>query len=943
MSEVNSLILNVKSDSVLRGAKSLEKLESSAKKADKAADKLERGQRGLSDQNKRTSNTTNKLEKDVEDLTSDFGKAERSARKLDKGMSSGTKTMLKYAAAYVSINAAISAGKFLLTAAADMETLETSFISLTGSAEEAEKQVRILTNFTASTPFQIDGVATAARQLITAKGSTEGLTESLKVLGDISSAANIPIQELAAIYTKSFNKGKIQAEELNQISERGIPIIAQLAEQMGVTREEVFKLGSEGKIAFADLEEAFVAFGSEGGFAFEAMDLQSQTLNGQISTLKDTVGIAAASIGSDLAEAFGVSDIIEGLRVTAEWVGRIGETAQQASQREIDSANTINQILSRRAELKGEIAEAQIRFDITTKSAANKKWERELLILQIQDEKLQLKFAEIPLDERKIHFLKQELAASEKSKQSVIDQAKARNIAENLSRGIFGDIAESQITLNQNEEYRLQLIENGEKLLQHQLNTLENIVSEANKPIPVLDQGLVDNFESVEKSLRSQGEVIQDQFNARVQAIADYQGTLESVATLTAQQVDRIDQALSRAKAARDNAFLGLIPRDPDGKPRWQTSGGNSPPTKRASFKPSRRSFKPSRRSGGSSVRSSGPSEFDRLKESLQREDKLVEESYLKRLELIRNNTKAGSDIRAELEEKIKQQYEKDAETFTEKLVNETSIYAQSLDNQLGVLQNHYDKKRQLVLENEKLTETEKAALVEKLSNQQAATKKQIEEKRNAESLTVASETFNNLSAISEAFGKRGAKAAKAFAIAQTTIDTYTSATAAYKAMAGIPIIGPGLGVAAAGAAIAAGLANVSAIRSQNTNVGSYEQGGIIPGASFSGDNLTANVNSGEMVLNKMQQANLFNLANNPKSNNQATPVQNQTANNGNLNITVLPTAGTTADIKQDPNNPQNLEIILRKVDEKLTSDLQTGDGQFIPALTTKVPALRQA
>jgi hypothetical protein len=43
---------------------------------------------------------------------------------------------------------------------------------------------------------------------------------------------------------------------------------------------------------------------------------------------------------------------------------------------------------------------------------------------------------------------------------------------------------------------------------------------------------------------------------------------------------------------------------------------------------------------------------------------------------------------------------------------------------------------------------------------------------------------------------------------------------------------------------------------------GSYESGGIIPGTSTTGDNLTANVNSGEMVLNKKQQASLFSMAN---------------------------------------------------------------------------------
>ena len=45
-------------------------------------------------------------------------------------------------------------------------------------------------------------------------------------------------------------------------------------------------------------------------------------------------------------------------------------------------------------------------------------------------------------------------------------------------------------------------------------------------------------------------------------------------------------------------------------------------------------------------------------------------------------------------------------------------------------------------------------------------------------------------------------------------MDTYASANAAYKAMAGIPVVGPALGVAAAAAAIGAGLANVKQIAS---------------------------------------------------------------------------------------------------------------------------------
>ena len=74
---------------------------------------------------------------------------------------------------------------------------------------------------------------------------------------------------------------------------------------------------------------------------------------------------------------------------------------------------------------------------------------------------------------------------------------------------------------------------------------------------------------------------------------------------------------------------------------------------------------------------------------------------------------------------------------------------------------------------------------------------------------------FGNMATAALAFGKKGFAAFKALSIAQTIINTYSSATAAYNAMAGIPYVGPVLAVAAAAAAIAAGIANVAHISSQ--------------------------------------------------------------------------------------------------------------------------------
>lgn len=74
--------------------------------------------------------------------------------------------------------------------------------------------------------------------------------------------------------------------------------------------------------------------------------------------------------------------------------------------------------------------------------------------------------------------------------------------------------------------------------------------------------------------------------------------------------------------------------------------------------------------------------------------------------------------------------------------------------------------------------------------------------------------------------------------------------------------------IAAAAAGTAAMFSTISAIKS--ATAGSYEQGGIVPGNSFSGDNLTANVNSGELILNRAQQNTLAAQLRQQNSNNKS-------------------------------------------------------------------------
>ncbi len=123
-------------------------------------------------------------------------------------------------------------------------------------------------------------------------------------------------------------------------------------------------------------------------------------------------------------------------------------------------------------------------------------------------------------------------------------------------------------------------------------------------------------------------------------------------------------------------------------------------------------------------------------------------------------------------------------------------------------------------------------------------------------------------------------------ALAKLAINVYAS-------LANVPVIGPGLGLAAGIAAYAWG----------QSLIPSFKEGGIVPGNSYTGDNVKANVNSGEMILNGSQQKNLFDIANNKdsKGNNNQDSKGN---NNQDLSALTQAINGLRSDMKALASRP---------------------------------------
>jgi tape measure domain-containing protein len=190
-------------------------------------------------------------------------------------------------------------GALAVKSAADLEKLEASFVSLTGGVDQAAAMMKQLNEFTASTPFQIENVANAARQLIASGTEIGEVNNQLRFLGDIAATSGVTIEEIAAIFAKVNAKGKVELENLNQLAERGIPIFKALADATGLPADS---LGA-GAVSVEQFNTVLKSFAEEGGFAAGAMERLSQTAAGQFSTALDNLKLAGASIGELLLPA----------------------------------------------------------------------------------------------------------------------------------------------------------------------------------------------------------------------------------------------------------------------------------------------------------------------------------------------------------------------------------------------------------------------------------------------------------------------------------------------------------------------------------------------------------------------------------------------------------------------------------------------------------------
>ena len=252
--------------------------------------------------------------KQVKNLSNNMNDADDASKKLGDGFTVLKGTMANLASQ--AISKVVDGFKSLVGGAVDyqksMEYYTTSFTVMTGSADKAGETVKKLADIGATTPFDMPQLADATSLLMNFGFSADDAVDSMMMLGDISQGNADKLNSIARAYGKMNSAQKVTLEDINMMIDAGFNPLQEISEKTGESMKSLYDRISKGKMSVDEITESMKRSTSEGGKYFQSMDAQSQTLDGRLSTLSDT-------INSKLGEA--LQPILQ--KAADEWIPNI--------------------------------------------------------------------------------------------------------------------------------------------------------------------------------------------------------------------------------------------------------------------------------------------------------------------------------------------------------------------------------------------------------------------------------------------------------------------------------------------------------------------------------------------------------------------------------------------------------------------------------------------
>ncbi|MDO6526941.1 tape measure protein [Motilimonas sp. 1_MG-2023] len=236
---------------------------------------------------KQTASATGALNQKSQQASQGFHQASQAGTGFNGRLNAITTSLIAAGAAYVGINTLTSSVLDLLNTGGKFEALDAQMKALMGSIEAGEQATEWVKQFAKNTPFQLDGVTKAfiklkAYGLDPMDGTMQALTDQVAQMGGDQEK----LEGVVLAVGQAWSKQKLQAEEVNQLVERGIPVWQLLEKVTGKTTQEIQKMSEQGKIGRKEIKLLVDEMGKASAGSAAAM---MSTWNGMVSNLQDNL------------------------------------------------------------------------------------------------------------------------------------------------------------------------------------------------------------------------------------------------------------------------------------------------------------------------------------------------------------------------------------------------------------------------------------------------------------------------------------------------------------------------------------------------------------------------------------------------------------------------------------------------------------------------------
>lgn len=244
----------------------------------------------------------NRLE--VRKLTREYKEFASGTNNADEIVKSLTDSLKRTAAEIGGLVAIKRFGSDVIEATGKMQQLQVALSTILQDKSKADQLIADIVQFAAKTPFNLDDVATGAKQLLAYGSSADNVVNELSMLGDVASGLQIPIGQLIYLYGTLRTQGRAMTVDIRQFAGRGIPIYEELAKVLGVSKDQVGELVKEGKVGFKEVEQAFKNMTSEGGKFANLMESSAGTWPQRLSNIEDTLFQKMNEFGNKYKDVF---------------------------------------------------------------------------------------------------------------------------------------------------------------------------------------------------------------------------------------------------------------------------------------------------------------------------------------------------------------------------------------------------------------------------------------------------------------------------------------------------------------------------------------------------------------------------------------------------------------------------------------------------------------